>query len=79
MVIIDNNISLYRAGTADKPLGQFFSSEPPISILHTRIDNAVLPEWPNGAKSPVDTVFRVKILSGTKIYIVKPGHKEAFI
>lgn len=73
MVIIDKNISLCRAGTGDKPLGQFFSSEPPISILQTRIDKPVLPEWPNGAKSPVDTVFRVKIPSGTKIYIGETG------
>ena len=33
VVIIDNNISLCRAGTADKPIGQFFTSEPPISIV----------------------------------------------
>ena len=73
VVTIDNDISLYRAGTANKPLGQFFSSEPPISILQTRIDKAVLPQWPNGAKSPVDTVFRIKIPSGTKLYIGETG------
>lgn len=73
MATIDNDISRYRAGTTAKPLGQFFSSEPLISILQTRIDKAVLPQWPNGAKSQVDTVFRVKIPSGTKLYIGETG------
>lgn len=39
---------LYRAGPAGKPLGQFFTREPPAGLLQTRIDQAVLPEWPNG-------------------------------
>lgn len=67
---------LYRAGTAKQPLGQFFSSEPPLSVLQTRIDKAVLPVWPGGAKSPIDTSFEVKIPAGTKVYVGEAPHKE---
>lgn len=55
-------------GTADQPLEQFFSSEPPIGVVQLRIDKAILPAWPGGARSPIDTAFAIKILAGTKIY-----------
>ncbi|MGI4797028.1 MAG: RHS repeat-associated core domain-containing protein, partial [Janthinobacterium lividum] len=68
-----NDTVLYRAGTAGKPLGQFFTREPPNGILQTRIDQAVLPEWPNGGKSPVDTWYAVKFPAGTRFNVGEIG------
>ncbi|WP_205885441.1 hypothetical protein [Pseudomonas qingdaonensis] len=73
VVTLEKDTVLYRAGTVDKPLGQFFSAEPPSGILQTRIDKAVLPEWPGGAKSPLDTTFEIKIPAGTKVYVGEVG------
>lgn len=72
-VKLQKDTVLYRAGTADQPLGQFFSQETPASVIQTRIDKAVLPEWPDGAKSPLDTIFAVKIPAGTEVYIGEVG------
>lgn len=77
-VVLQNDTVLYRAGTADRPLGQFFSQEKPDGIIQTRIDKAVLPVWPGGAKSPIDTSFAVKIPAGTKVYVGKVGTQEGF-
>jgi hypothetical protein len=46
--------------------------------LQTRIDKAVLPEWPGGAKSPIDTSFAVKIHAGTQVYVGKVGSQGGF-
>jgi len=73
VVTLEKDTVLYRAGTVDKPLGQFFSNEPPSGILQSRIDKAVLPEWPGGAKSPLDTTFEIKIPAGTKVYVGEVG------
>ncbi|EPG72823.1 intein C-terminal splicing domain protein [Leptospira fainei serovar Hurstbridge str. BUT 6] len=70
---LNKDTILYRAGTFDKPFGQFYSLEPPQGILQTRIDKAVLPNWPGGGKSPIDSVIAVKIPAGTKIYTGKVG------
>lgn len=65
---------LYRAGNADKPLGQWFTKEPPKSVAQVRIDTAVKPYWTDpktGAltgESVVDTVYAIKIPKGTTIY-----------
>jgi len=72
-VTLEKDIILKRAGTKDQPLGQFFAQEAPKSVLQTRIDKAVLPEWPSGAKSPIDTVFEVKIPAGTQVYVGEVG------
>lgn len=77
-VKLEKDTVLYRAGTADQPLGQYFSQETPASVLQTRIDKAVLPEWPDGAKSPLDTVFAVKIPAGTEVYIGEVGAQGGF-
>lgn len=61
--------TLYRSGVSGKPLGQYFSTEPADSVLRTRIDKAVLPVWPTGAVSPLDTSFAVKIPAGTHVYV----------
>jgi uncharacterized membrane protein YeaQ/YmgE (transglycosylase-associated protein family) len=65
----------YRAGVDGKPLGRWFSLDPPSSVAQVRIDTAVRPQWINqmtgewtGA-SPLDTVYAVKIPDGTKVYV----------
>jgi len=78
VVTLEKDTVLYRAGTVDKPLGQFFSSEPPDGVIQIRIDKAVLPQWPGGAKSPLDTAFEVKIPAGTKVYVGEVGAQEGF-
>ncbi|MNF00519.1 hypothetical protein D3C80_1993590 [compost metagenome] len=61
-----------------QPLGQFFSLESPAGVLQTRIDKAVLPIWPGGGKSPIDTAFKVKIPAGTEVYIGEVGSQGGF-
>jgi hypothetical protein len=78
VVELQQDTVLYRAGTADRPLGQFFSQEPPTSIVQTRVDKAVLPEWPGGGKSPLDTSFAVKIPQGTRVYVGEVGSQGGF-
>jgi hypothetical protein len=77
-VTLKNDTILYRAGTADQPLGQFFSLEPTTSVLQTRIDKAVMPVWPGGGTSPLDTSFAVKIPAGTEVHIGEVGTQTGF-
>ncbi|WP_447920685.1 hemagglutinin repeat-containing protein [Achromobacter aegrifaciens] len=78
VITLEKDTVLYRAGASDKPLGQFFSSEPPVGVVQTRIDKAVLPEWPGGAKSVIDTNFAIKIPAGTKVYVGEVGAQGGF-
>ena len=76
--VLEKDMILYRAGTADRPLGQFFAKDMPISKIQTRIDKAVLPVWPGGATSPIDTVFKVKIPAGTTIHTSQVGSQGGY-
>jgi hypothetical protein len=78
VVELHQDTTLYRAGTADQPLGQYFSVEPPLSVLQARVDKAVLPVWPGGATSPLDTIFAVKIPAGTQVYVGEVGAQSGF-
>lgn len=75
---LEHDTILYRSGTANQPLGQFFSLEQPVSVLQTRIDKAVLPVWPGGAVSPLDTVYAIKIPAGTSVYVGEVGYQSGF-
>jgi len=68
-VVLESDTVLHRAGTKERELGEFFSTEAPQSVIQTRIDKAVLPQWPGGGRSPIDTAFEVKIPAGTKVYV----------
>lgn len=59
----------YRSGEKGKPLGQFYSEEIPLGVIQTRIDKAILPKWPSGVKSTLNTIFEIKIPSGTTVYV----------
>lgn len=78
VVQLENDTTLYRAGVADKPLGQFFDTAPPDGVLQTRIDKAVLPVWPGGGTSPIDTSFAIGIPKGTTVYVGEVGSQGGF-
>jgi RHS repeat-associated protein len=67
--ILKQDTVLYRAGAKDRPLGQFFSKDIPKSEIQVRIDKAIPPRWPSGSKAPLDTIFEIKIPSGTTVHI----------
>jgi RHS repeat-associated protein len=69
VVQLQEDTTLYRAGTSDQPFGQYFSADPPMSEIQARIDSAIMPEWPDGALSPIDTVFAINFPRGTLVYI----------
>lgn len=46
--------------------------------MQTRIDKAVLPSWPDGAKSPIDTIFEVEVPAGTQVYVGEVGSQGGF-
>ena len=67
--ILPEETILYRAGsTSGSPLGQFFSPEPPIGVIQTRIDKAIPHTWPNGQPAPLDTGFAVRFPAGTIVH-----------
>lgn len=72
-VVLRKDTVLYRSGESGKPLGQFFDTVPPRGVIQARMDKAILPEWPGGAKSPIDSAFAVKIPAGTKVYVGEVG------
>ncbi|WP_370966476.1 hypothetical protein [Enterobacter wuhouensis] len=68
----------YRGGQNGADLGRFFSYEKPQGIIQIRIDKAVLPEWPDGSKSIIDSYFEVEIPAGSKVYIGDVGYQTGF-
>ncbi|WP_413738613.1 hypothetical protein ACL2XP_11370 [Sodalis sp. RH21] len=77
-ILLKEDVIMYRAGTAEAQFGQYFSLDKPLGTLQVRIDKALLPEWPNGAKSPIDTLFTVKIPAGSKVYVGEVGTQSSF-
>jgi len=69
---------LYRAGKKNVPLGQFFSVDAPVSELQVRIDKAILPVWPDGSKSVIDTGYKIKIPKGTVVHVEKIAPQGGF-
>ena len=77
-VILSEDTILRRVGTADEPLGRFFSTQSADSVVQARIDRAILPRWTSGAESPIDTEFEILFPKGTKVYIGKVGSQGGF-
>ncbi|WP_258570083.1 hemagglutinin repeat-containing protein [Dickeya zeae] len=75
-MVLQEDTILYRGGVIDKEYGQFFSVEAPQGVLQTRIDKAVLPKWPGGGTSPIDTSIAIKIPAGTKVYVGEVGSQN---
>jgi hypothetical protein len=68
-VVLEQDTVLHRAGEGTKPFGQFYDRSPAESAIKTRIDKAVLPEWPGGGRSPIDSSIAMKIPKGTTVYV----------
>ncbi len=66
--VLESDLIMYRAGDDIMDLGQFFSADAPISVIQARIDKAILPVWPGGAKSVVTHGYIVKIPKGTTVH-----------
>jgi hypothetical protein len=70
--ITDEPRRFMRAGDADAArspqFGQFWSDEAPESVTAVRREFAVLPEWPGGGKSPLNTGYDVEFPAGTVFY-----------
>ncbi|WP_139300281.1 hypothetical protein [Nissabacter archeti] len=49
-----------------------------MSIIQARIDKALLPKWPDGGTSPLDSFYQVEIPAGTKIYVGDVGYQNGF-
>lgn len=77
-VILSQDISFYRAGVSTNPFGRFFSLDRPQSIIQVRVDKAVLPKWPNGSSSPLDSVYEIKIPAGAKVYVGEVSYQNGF-
>ncbi|WP_205217257.1 hypothetical protein, partial [Erwinia amylovora] len=77
-MVLSKDTDFYRAGVSGKPFGQFFSLERPQSVVQTRVDKAVLPKWPNGGESPLNSVYKIKIPSGTKVYVGNVGYQNGY-
>ncbi|WMY76421.1 type VI secretion system tube protein TssD [Buttiauxella selenatireducens] len=74
-ITLSKDTIFYRGGQDGVSLGRFFSYEKPGGIIQTRIDSAVLPAWPNGDKSIIDSYFEVKIPAGAKVYVGEVGYQ----
>ncbi|WP_407704418.1 RHS repeat-associated core domain-containing protein [Winslowiella arboricola] len=77
-IILAKDTDLYRAGISTREYGQFFSVDKPQSIIQTRVDKAVLPKWPDGGESALDTVFKIRVPAGTKVYVGEVGSQGDF-
>lgn len=64
-----DDVVLERAGTRLKPFGQSFSFDRSVSELQTRIDKAILPKWPNGGASSIDTGFSIRIPKDSIVHV----------
>nr|WP_207205532.1 MULTISPECIES: RHS repeat-associated core domain-containing protein [Serratia] len=77
-IILKQDTDFYRAGVYNREYGQLFSLDKPQSVIQTRIDKAVLPKWPGGGESPLDSVFKIKFPAGTKVYVGEVGSQNGF-
>jgi hypothetical protein len=77
-VLLKKDTILYRAGTETKPISDFFTPIEPVGVIQSRIDSAIMPTWPNGKTSTIDTVYSYKVPAGTKVYIGPAGSQGGF-
>ncbi len=81
MEVLKEDRVYYRAGDANKPLGQWFTSQPAESSIKVRGDLAVKPQWidPKTGSltgiSPINTNYAIKIPAGTTVYTGPVGYQ----
>jgi len=66
---LTSNTIVYRAGSKDSPLGEYFSLEKPISEIQVRTDKAIKHTWDDGVSSKIDTIHAIEIPAGTIIHV----------
>lgn len=74
-IILSTDTTFYRGGISSRPLGQFFGYEQPLGVLQTRVEKALLPKWPNGSISPLDSYHEIQIPAGAKVYVGEVGYQ----
>ncbi len=67
--VLQRDTTMYRAGNETRSLGEFFTLERPSSEIQVRIDSAVMPQWPEGGTSVIDTGYEVLVPNGTIIHV----------
>lgn len=77
-ILLADDTSFFRAGIEGQPFGQFMGFEKPQGVIQTRIDKAILPVWPNGATSPLDTRYEIRIPAGNTVYVGETGYQSGF-
>lgn len=80
--VLDESTIYYRAGdSTQSPLGQYYTTKPPVSAAEVRIDSAVKPQWIDPktgsltGTSNLDAVYAVKIPKGTTTYSGLAGYQ----
>ena len=63
VIVLDEPITLYRAGPKDRKMGQYWTKQPPKDRFSVRYDAAVKNEW-----SDLDNVYSLELPAGTKMY-----------
>jgi len=74
--------TVYRAGKAGTPLGEYYTDEPPKSVAEVRIDSAVKEQWIDPktggllGTSKIDTVYEIELPARTTIYTGPSGYQS---
>ena len=76
--VLEKDITVYRAGAKNLPIGDYFSFDNPISEIQVRMDKAIKHVWPTGKLSVIDIVQEVKIPKGTHIYVGTVANQKDF-
>lgn len=80
--VLDKNTVYYRAGDSTKsPLGQYFTTDPPLSVADVRINSAVKPQWIDPktgvltGNSKIDSLYAIEVPKGTTTYSGPAGYQ----
>ncbi len=76
VVKLERDMSFFRAGDANVPLGEFFTRDDPISIILARIERGIMGKWPRGGESIINASIEVKIPAGTIVYVGRTGFQK---
>lgn len=77
-IVLSEDTTFFRSGVKDIPFGQYLGYEQPLGVIQSRIDKAVLPVWPSGAISPLDTKFAIRIPAGNTVFVGETGYQYGF-
>jgi hypothetical protein len=75
-ITLSQDTTFFRGGQSGIELGRFFSYEQPQGVLQARVDKAILPKWPDGSESVIDSFYQTKIPAGSKVYVGEVGYQS---